>query len=210
MEVSASAIKSSGKGSLLAETVQSKKTRKRGRPIIPPKWTRVICFDDIAHYEASSFELEPDFDDVADNPLSAQRTSKKQHEIIFDPKRCWFSLEERSLDHHKLEGVEKTAMAKKVIQRRDLLRDRANKLLVRSAVTEHLDQAEVARLSEKIQRRGSGKGTNADEIKPAEYKEEVPIALRKRCGKKGPLSVRDKIDIVYQVVSKGAPTKWVA
>jgi hypothetical protein len=73
-----------------------------------------------------------------------------------------------------------------------------------------MDDLEVARLSEKVLKRGSGKPRNPHEIRPSEYIEDVPIDRRKRSGKKGPLSLKDKIELVYQVVCNHTPTKLLA
>ena len=46
----------------------------------------MISFNDIEHYEIKSHDLNADLKDVVENPLRAQRSSKKAHEITFDPK----------------------------------------------------------------------------------------------------------------------------
>ena len=87
-----------------------------------------------------------------------------------------------------------------MIERRKMFQDRADATLKRTAIEESRDKQTIAELSEKIQRRVSAKRMSPNDIKPSEYKEPIPIALRKRRGMLGPLSIDDKIHIVYKVL----------
>ena len=57
------------KGSQIDASVKSVKSSKKGRKKIPEQWSRVICFDDIEHYEVKGFKLEPDLQDIQNNPM---------------------------------------------------------------------------------------------------------------------------------------------
>ena len=50
-------------------STKSVKSSRRGRPKVPPQWSRIICFDDIHHYKRKAYVLDEDFEEMEKNPL---------------------------------------------------------------------------------------------------------------------------------------------
>ena len=90
------------------------------------------------------------------------------------------------------------------------MRERANRTLAAWSMELHLKEDEVKKLSKKITSRGSPGSKDPNRIRPQENQESTPIDLRKRRSRKGPLKVKDKIEIVFQVMCLHAPAKHLA
>ena len=60
--------------------------------------------------------------------------------MLFDPKQCWKELQPKNTAAHELSKKKKYALAEKMIERRNMFRDRANKVLTRGAISQQLVQ----------------------------------------------------------------------
>ena len=84
-------------------SMASAKTSRRGRPRIPPKWSRIICFKDLDDYHVAEHEVEEDLQALQEQPLPASRARVKGWSLLFDQKEYWRSLEDRDLENHRLD-----------------------------------------------------------------------------------------------------------
>jgi hypothetical protein len=62
----------------------------------------------------------------------------------------------------------------------------------------------------KIRNRGFVSQKDPDEIKPSEYMEIPPISHRKKCRTKSKIELKEKIEIVHEVLVQLMPQKMVA
>ena len=60
--------------------------KKRGRKKIEPKWSRVICLDDIDDQEAEGHEIQGDLELLESNPLQAPLRRQNNWKLLFCPK----------------------------------------------------------------------------------------------------------------------------
>ena len=84
-------------------SMASAKTSRRGRPRIPPKWSRIICFKEIDDYHLTEHEVEEDLQALQEQPLQASKARVKGWSLLFDQKEYWRSLEDRDLENHRLD-----------------------------------------------------------------------------------------------------------
>ena len=69
---------------------------------------------------------------------------------------------------------------------------------------------DVSKQGKKIRNRGSATQRNPNEIKPSEYKEIPPIPHRKKSRTKSKIELREKIEIVHEVLIQLLPLNHVA
>jgi len=191
-------------------SMPSVKSSRRGRPRILPKWSRIICFEDIDDYEVTEYDIEEDIKALEEKPLKTPRSRGKHWALLFEQKQYWKDLEQRDIDSRRLDEEARTLLTEKIISFRKLFVKRAQAALWSFHRGSKLEVEDIERLADKLQNRGSGKKTDPNEIQPSEYKEIVPIDCRKKGGSRGKLSLSSKIDIVQNVLVFHTPTKEVA
>ena len=93
---------------------------------------------------------------------------------------------------------------------RKIFRDRASRCFLSSQKAIQMGLATATELSKKIQNRGDKSLSNPNEIRPAEYKEHVSAASRKKGKHRPKVTLREKIEMVHKVINQYHSVKEVA
>ena len=73
-------------------TMKSGSSRKRGRPRIPPKWSRIIEVDIESPSQVQCFDIDEDVSELRSEFIPVPRRSRKEWMPLFQHKRHWQEL----------------------------------------------------------------------------------------------------------------------
>ena len=191
-------------------TMKSGSSRKRGRPRIPPKWSRIIEVDIESPSQVQCFDIDEDVSELRSEFIPVPRRSRKEWMPLFQHKRHWQELAQKELGANVLSRRKLKAYAKDASFRREQITDKALAAanLDGPAVADGIHSA--AELGDKLLNRGNGKHQYSVKIHPSEYKELTTIGSRKRSNRRPTLTVADKVGIVHRVIIQGHLNKEVS
>jgi hypothetical protein len=186
--------------------------KKRGRPRIPPKWTRVISITHDSPLDLVVHEIEKDkatIDERLPYPR-AQRATVDPWRPLFLPRQYAAEHPNLTLNSCQLTNWKLKTLGVEVSKMRRALRDKALEMQLRTAKELEEDINSVSLLAKRISR-GEYKAVTHEQLHAfPDFEDVVAPGKRRRSKKRGPLLLDEKLDILQRALVSFESHKEVA
>ena len=186
--------------------------KKRGRPKIPQKWTRVISITHDSPLDLAVYEIDKDkatIDERLPYPR-AQRATLEPWKILFLPKEYAANHPNLNLEGYQLTNWKLKTLGVEVTKMRRALREKALEMQLRTAKELEEDINSVSLLAKRIDRGEYKPVTKEQLLAIPDFEDEVAPGKRRRSKKRGPLLLDEKLDILQRVLVSFESHKEVA
>ena len=210
MEMEEFDANAAGEENVVVESVESIEPPRRGRPFIPLKWTAVISLDQDDPVKMTLKELAPDMQLAQAERRVANTRRERLWAPLFCPRKFITDQDAMDLERFKLTPASLKNHGIAITK----LRKRIEKEALKTAEEKDYNLKEAIKEVEVLAKIVRQRGTPHDSIKTMlsqpDFKEPVPIGMRRRSRRRAVLSVDEKINIVHKVLVEFEYQKDVA